>query len=148
MSRRSEIPEVDIVETEKVELKEPLLIFGFVGAGLVAQIAVNQIIDQLNMKEIAHVRSRYIPPSVVFIDGKLKHPFRVYSDEEGRLCVVLYDTPLLYPTAKRMSSGLRSRVKHPPLGRYLNDFMGILAHSPRLRRSEHSLGGDLAPLSG
>jgi predicted ATP-grasp superfamily ATP-dependent carboligase len=78
LSRRSEIPEVDIVETEKVELKEPLLIFGFVGAGLVAQIAVNQIIDQLNMKEIAHVRSRYIPPSVVFIDGKLKHPFRVY----------------------------------------------------------------------
>jgi uncharacterized protein len=94
LSGRPAIPDVDIVEMEKVELKEPLMIFGFVGAGLVAQIAVNQIISELKMEEIAHVRSKYIPPSVVFLDGKLKPPFRIYSDEQGRLCVVVCDTPL------------------------------------------------------
>lgn len=97
---------MEVVRTDTIELKDPLLILGFVGAGLVGQIAVNHIIDQLNMKEIAHVRSRHIPPSVVFMDGKLKHPFRVYSNEEGRLCAVLCDTPLpsegLYPVTSAL----------------------------------------------
>jgi uncharacterized protein len=91
---RSEISEVDIVEMESIELKQPLVILGFVGAGLAAQIAVNQIINELKMKEIAHVRSKYIPPSVVFMDGKLKPPFRIYSGDQGKLCVVVCDTPL------------------------------------------------------
>jgi uncharacterized protein len=106
LSGRPEIPDVDIVEMEKIELKEPLMIFGFVGAGLVAQIAVNQIISELNMIEIAHVRSKYIPPSVVFLDGKLKPPFRVYSDEQGRLCVVVCDTPLLSEGVYSISTAL------------------------------------------
>lgn len=92
---------MEVVGTDGIELKERLLVLGLVGAGLVGQVAVNHIIDQLNMKEIAQVRSRHIPPSVVFMDGKLKHPFRVYSNAEGSLCAVLCDIPLpsegLYP---------------------------------------------------
>lgn len=94
MSEEIGIPEVDIVETEKIDFKEPLTIVGFVGAGLVAQIALNHLIKRLNMKEIAHVRSRHIPLSVLFVDGELKHPFRIYSNQEGTLSGVVCDTPL------------------------------------------------------
>jgi uncharacterized protein len=42
-----------------------------------------------------------MPPAVVFMDGRLKHPFRTYSNEEGNLCVVVCEIPLrshgIYP---------------------------------------------------
>lgn len=94
MPRTKPIPEVEIVETEKAELKEPLVILGFAGAGLVGGIAVSYIIDQLGMKKIAHVRSKYMPPAVVFMDGKLRHPFRIYSDDGGKLTAVVCEVPL------------------------------------------------------
>ena len=91
----------EVVETNDMQLREPLVIFGFVGAGLVGQIAVNHMTNK--MIEIAHVRSMHIPPSVVFIDGELKHPFRIYSDNEGKLCTIVCDAPIssesIYPVA-------------------------------------------------
>lgn len=94
MTRTPQIPEVKVVETEEAELKDPLVILGFAGAGLVGGIAVSHIIDQLDMREIAHVKSRYMPPAVVFMEGKLRHPFRVYSDEKGELAAVVCEIPL------------------------------------------------------
>lgn len=47
-----------------------------------------------------------MPPAVVFIDGKLRHPFRVYSNEEGNLCVIVCEIPLRsdgsYPIASTL----------------------------------------------
>jgi uncharacterized protein len=101
-----EIPEVKVVETDEAELNEPLVIFGFAGPGLVGGIAATHIIDQLKMKKIAHVRSRYMPPAVVFLDGQLRHPFRIYSDKKGKLCAVVCEIPLrsdgLYPIASTL----------------------------------------------
>jgi uncharacterized protein len=89
-----EISEVNIVETEKVELKEPLVILGFVGAGLVGGVAVTHLTDKMKMKKIAHIRSRYLPSAVVFIDGKLRQPFRIYSNDKGDLCAIVCEVPL------------------------------------------------------
>lgn len=106
MSKKTELPEVDIVEMEEVELKAPHVILGFVGAGLVGGIAVTHVIDELKMKPIANIRSRYMPSSVIFIDGKLRHPFRIYSTEDGGLCAIVCEVPLLsdgyYPIAARL----------------------------------------------
>jgi uncharacterized protein len=95
LSERAEIPDVEILQTEEeATLKKPLVIVGFAGAGLVGGIAVSHIIDQLEMKEIAHLRSQHMPPAVVFMDGKLRHPFRIHSNTEGNLCVVVCEIPL------------------------------------------------------
>ena len=107
MSERAEIPDVEILQTdEEAILKKPLVIVGFAGSGLVGGIAVSHIIDQLKMKEIAHLRSQYMPPAVVFMDGKLRHPFRIYSNEEGNLCVVVCEIPLrshgIYPISSAL----------------------------------------------
>lgn len=86
--------EVTIVETEKAKLNKPLLISGFAGAGLVGGIAVTYIIDQLKMKEIAHIRCRHLPPAAIFVDGVLRRPMRVYAGMEGKLCAVVSEIPL------------------------------------------------------
>jgi uncharacterized protein len=110
---KNEMSEVNVVETEKAVLNEPVVILGFAGPGLVGGIAVTHIIDQLKMKEIAHVRSRYLPPAVVFLDGKLRHPFRIYSDGEGGLCAIVCEMPLRsegsYPIASTLLDWIESK---------------------------------------
>jgi uncharacterized protein len=94
VSKKSATAEVEVVETNTVELNEPLVLLGFTGPGLVGGIAVTHIINQLQMTKIAHVRSKYMPPAVVFIDGQLRHPFRIYSNSEGALCTIVCEAPL------------------------------------------------------
>lgn len=105
-AKEAELAEAQVVETDKAELVDPLVILGFAGAGLVGGIAVTHVIDKLKMKKIAHVQSRYLPPAVVFMEGQLRHPFRIYSDRERRLCAVVCEIPLrsdgLYPIASTL----------------------------------------------
>ena len=81
-------------EIENVELNKPIIFAGFVGAGLVGPLSVSHIIEKLNMKEIGYMRSKYLPPSTVFIRGRLRHPFRFYSNEDGSVCAVICEITL------------------------------------------------------
>jgi len=47
------------------------------------------------MHQIACVESQYISPGVIFIDGKLRHPFRLYANEAGNVCVLVCEAPLM-----------------------------------------------------
>jgi uncharacterized protein len=46
------------------------------------------------MQEVAYLRSRYLPPSTVFIQGRLRHPFRFYSNKNGTLCAIICEVTL------------------------------------------------------
>ena len=67
---------------------------GFVGAGLVGPLAINHIITELKMTEIAVMRSKYLPPSTVFMRGRLRHPFRFYANSEGTVCAIICEITL------------------------------------------------------
>jgi uncharacterized protein len=82
LSKKFDIPEADIIETVDIKLNNPIIFLGFAGPGLVGGIAVSHIIDKLELKQIAHMRSKYIPPAVVFFNGDLRHPFRIYSNAQ------------------------------------------------------------------
>jgi len=94
LSLHAEIPETEVHDTRSIRLNAPLLIGGFVGPGLVGTIAASYLIETLGLHEIAHVRSAHIPPATVFIAGKLRHPFRIYAAENGKLCVVICEVTL------------------------------------------------------
>jgi len=81
-------------EIKKTVLKSPIIFAGFVGAGLVGPLAVGCMIDILKMKEIAYLRSRHLPPSTVFMQGRLRHPFRLYSNDDGTICAVICEFTL------------------------------------------------------
>ena len=91
---QKEFPEAEVFETKKVELKSPIIFAGFVGAGLVGPVAINHIIEKLEMKEIAVMRSKYLPPSTVFMRGRLRHPFRFYANQEGTICAIICEITL------------------------------------------------------
>jgi len=84
----------EVYEIEKTVLKSPVIFAGFVGAGLVGPLAVGCMIDKLKMKEIANLRSKHLPPSTVFMQGRLRHPFRLYSNDDGTICAVICEITL------------------------------------------------------
>ena len=83
-----------VYEIKKTVLKSPIIFAGFVGAGLVGPLSVGYMIEKLKMKEIAYLRSRHLPPSTVFMQGRLRHPFRLYSNNDGTICAVICEITL------------------------------------------------------
>jgi uncharacterized protein len=78
-----------------IKLKNPLLIAGFPGPGLVGSISINYVIKKLDMQQIFCFESEFIVPGVIFMDGKLHHPFRIYSNLDGTICAVICEAPIM-----------------------------------------------------
>src|SRR5215471_17260008 len=79
----------------KKKLNSPIFIAGFPGAGLVGSISTSYIINKLHMNQIACVESEFIVPGVIYAEGKLRHPFRLYSNERGNVCVLVCEAPVM-----------------------------------------------------
>jgi uncharacterized protein len=83
------------VRRTKIKLNNPILIAGFPGPGLVGSISTSHIIEQLHMHQIACVESEFIVPGVIYIAGKIRHPFRLYSNQEGNVFVLVCEAPIM-----------------------------------------------------
>ena len=84
----------EVYEIKKTVLKSPIIFAGFVGAGLVGPLSVGYVIDKLQMEEIGYLRSRHLPPSTVFMQGRLRHPFRFYANNDGTICAIICEITL------------------------------------------------------
>ena len=84
----------EVHEIKKTVLKSPIIFAGFVGAGLVGPLSVGYVIDKLKMEEIGYLRSRHLPPSTVFMQGRLRHPFRFYANNDGTICAIICEITL------------------------------------------------------
>ena len=87
-------PLAKVIQT-KAKLNSPILIAGFPGAGMVGAISTSYIIEKLHMHQIACVESDFIIPGVIYVGGKLRHPFRLYANEEGSVCVLVCESPIM-----------------------------------------------------
>ncbi|HXS60372.1 MAG TPA: PAC2 family protein [Candidatus Sulfopaludibacter sp.] len=84
-----------ISDINNLQKNKSILIAGFPGPGLVGSISTSYIIEKMNMHQIACVESEYISPGVIYVDGKLRHPFRLYANEEGNVCVIVCEAPIM-----------------------------------------------------
>jgi uncharacterized protein len=87
-------PLAKVVQVKK-KLNSPILIAGFPGAGVVGSISTSYIINRLHMNQIACIESEFIVPGVIYAEGKLRHPFRLYSNERGDICVHICEAPVM-----------------------------------------------------
>ncbi len=100
--------ETRVIELEKPAYDHPLVIGGFLGASLVGLISASYLIEQLDMHQVAHVRSQHIPPAAVFVGGRLRHPFRVYVSKQGNLVAVTSEVPISIEGMYEISAALLS----------------------------------------
>lgn len=83
-----------IVELGKQSFKSPLVVGGFVDAGLVGVASVSYIIEHVGLSQIGYLKSEHIPPVAVFIGEKLRRAFRIYSDKDRKIVAMLCEVPV------------------------------------------------------
>ena len=83
-----------VVELEKSQFQNPLVLGGFAEAGLVGVASVGYMIDRLQLHQVAYVKSEHIPPVAVFIGERLRRAFRIYSDKAGKLVAMTCEVPI------------------------------------------------------
>ncbi|MGH9988772.1 MAG: proteasome assembly chaperone family protein, partial [Nitrososphaeraceae archaeon] len=85
----------DFDKHDRIKSNNAVLVAGFSGPGLVGSIGANYIIEKLGMHQIACVDSEFIVPGVIYIGGKLRHPFRLYINEQADIYVLECEAPIL-----------------------------------------------------
>lgn len=83
---------------EPLKSKNPLVIEGFPGIGLVGNIACQHIIEELKMKYMGSIDSKYFPPLAVLFNGIVYMPVRIYESSKDDIVVIISDIPI-HPTA-------------------------------------------------
>lgn len=79
---------------KEMDLKNPLVIGGFPGVGLVGSIAAYHIIKNLDLEFLGYFDSSDIPPIMTVEDGIIYPPIRVYGNEN---LVVIYSDIIISP---------------------------------------------------
>lgn len=82
------------VKVEKLASKNPTIVCGFPGMGLVGNIVVQHLIDQFSMQQCGFVESRLFPPIAIVYSGLVKSPVRIYEDPKRELVAVFSDVPI------------------------------------------------------
>ncbi len=82
------------INVENLESKNPIILFGFPGMGLIGNIVAQHLIDQLKMVQKGIVESRLFPPVSIVYGGLVKSPVRVYESAEKNLIIVFSDIPI------------------------------------------------------
>jgi len=86
--------EVDIIIREKIAFKNPVIIGGFIGQTPLGVTTSSYIVESMGMHEVAMVKSHHIPPVTVFVGGKMRNPFRIYSNSDGSVMVIQAEVPV------------------------------------------------------
>ena len=114
---------VNMIIEEGVSSKNPMILEGFPGIGLVGNIVATQIVSELKMKQIGIIESRLFPPITVLYDGIAYAPVRVYDDPQNDFIVILSDI-LIHPmiandigkTITSWAQSLNARLNIPIAG--------------------------------
>lgn len=80
--------QVKITMVNDFELKQPTLIEGFPGVGLVGTIAASYIAEKLKMEKVGYIISDKFPPLAAVHNYLPLHPARIYQSKKHNLAVL------------------------------------------------------------
>ncbi|RLG21484.1 proteasome assembly chaperone family protein [Methanosarcinales archaeon] len=87
----------------KVSSEKPVMIQGFPGVGLIGNIVVHHMIEELNMELVGTIHSNVFPPIAILFRGTVSLPVRIYESKEHSLVTIISDIPVfpdgVYPLA-------------------------------------------------
>ena len=73
----------------KTETNVKTILIGFPGMGLAGAIAVQHISEKLELETIGFVEGTAIPPVAVFLDGYLRHPYRIMGKKGSDIAIFI-----------------------------------------------------------
>lgn len=93
MTQQKPKPKVRIV-CDKINLKNPVLLEGFQGVGLVGTLAAQYIAKILKADLVGYIESPLLPPLAIMDKGRLMRPIRIYSIKSKNLLIVESELPI------------------------------------------------------
>jgi uncharacterized protein len=93
MADKAEEPFVQVI-ADNIESKNPIILGGFPGMGLIGNIVTQYFIDQMDMQPRGRVDSRLFPPIAILYGGLVKGPVRIYESVAKGIVVVFSDIPI------------------------------------------------------
>jgi predicted ATP-grasp superfamily ATP-dependent carboligase len=81
-----------INELTPLKKTRPSVIFAFTGPGFIGNTALMYIVRNKGFELKAELRSKLLPPTVLLMEGKPIHPFRIYTDNKDELLVVVSES--------------------------------------------------------
>jgi len=72
----------------KKKPKNPIIIEGFPGFGLVGTISTEYLVNELNAKLIGSIHAEDIPPMVAIHENKIVQPVGIYYDEKNNIVIL------------------------------------------------------------
>ncbi|HPR42051.1 MAG TPA: proteasome assembly chaperone family protein [Candidatus Methanofastidiosa archaeon] len=87
---------IDIVMDKDVSFKNPIVIEGFPGVGLVGHIAATYLVSALNIPEVGYIRTDLLPQISMIMNGKVIPPVRIYGNEN----LIVFISDLAFPDDK------------------------------------------------
>jgi len=85
---------VQVILEKEPTTKNPVLIEGFPGIGLVGNIASQYLVHELKMDYLGAMSSKFFPPLAVLLGGVVNMPVRIYEKPEMGLVVITADIPI------------------------------------------------------
>lgn len=82
------------VVVEKLDVKDPIVVTGFPGVGLVGTIASAHIVNEYNLEPIGFIESGKLPPVATLMDGVAVPPIRIYQLVDNGIVLVHSDVPI------------------------------------------------------
>lgn len=79
---------VEVREIEKVNLKNPVVIEGFPGVGMIGPIGASFLASRPGMKLAGYISSSHFPPIAAIHDYKPVSPARIYASEQDNMLVL------------------------------------------------------------
>ncbi len=76
------------------KFSSPVIVGGFIGNTSLGVTTTSYIIQEFNLHEVAMIKSSSIPPVTVFVGGKMRSPFRIYSNKAGTLVIIQCEVPI------------------------------------------------------
>ncbi|NHK32544.1 MAG: proteasome assembly chaperone family protein [Asgard group archaeon] len=73
----------------RTDIKVETVIVGFPGMGLAGAIAAQHISEKLKLETIGYIEGTVIPPVAVFLDGLLRHPYRIMGRKDLKIAVFI-----------------------------------------------------------
>lgn len=84
--------EPNIILEEEIENENPILIEGFPGVGLIANIVTQHIVEEKEYKRIGTIDWEDFPPIAMIYDGVVNLPVRIYNKKQ--FLVITSDIPI------------------------------------------------------
>lgn len=105
--------DVEIIETTQVKKGNYKAILGFAGAGFIGNTAVNFVSRSKNFRQIAHIRSPYVFPLTLIVNGNLEPSFRIQFDDANGLFFVITESMIpaegCWPIARELLNWLKEK---------------------------------------